>query len=288
MTTNDIRLCVPTPTLDAEVLRLYKDAFPAAERESVERLSELLTQGKQLCHRSLNDKGELLCFTIVTLGEKFSFLAYMATDPARRSGGIGSKHLERLLEIFKQTYPDHVGMFFEIETTHPRVETIKDEDMVNRLRRRKFYERAGARVICPEGIYLTPHYNDRAKEWEGELMGFEYEGPICPHELVHVLEQIYMLCYQMPATHPMVAKVFEYFRPCLEAEDTDCKDGDTQLPEDEKEPNSSGSENESQPEEENMGENEESNCGCNARGEAIRAFFSRIWAKIRRFLGLDA
>src|SRR6185437_10820052 len=96
MTNDNIRLCEPTSTLDAEILRLYEGAFPAAERESVERLSELLSKGKQLCHRTLNDKGELLCFTIVTLGEDFNFLAYMATDPTRRSSGIGSKHLARL------------------------------------------------------------------------------------------------------------------------------------------------------------------------------------------------
>jgi hypothetical protein len=282
---NDVRFCEPTSTLDAEVLRLYESAFPAAERESVERLSDLVSKGKQLCHRTLNDKGELLCFTIVTLGEDFTFLAYMATDPTKRSGGIGSKHLERLLEILKKAYPEHYGMFFEIEATSPKSEVLSEEDARNRMRRRKFYERAGARVICPDGNYLTPHYNDRNKEWEGELMGFEFDDPVAKHELQSVIEQIYMLCYQLPAKHPMVRKVIKSFAPCFgppEEDDTDVDEGEST----DKDAKTDNTEKDSTPEETKEETMEDDSCGCDARGKALRDLLNRIWARIRALLGL--
>jgi len=62
---------------------------------------------------------------------------------------------------------------------------------------------------------LTPHYNDRNKEWEGELMGFEFDDAIAAEELKGVIEQIYMLCYHLPPTHPMVLKVIDSFPPML-------------------------------------------------------------------------
>ncbi|HEY9789526.1 MAG TPA: hypothetical protein V6D22_03940 [Candidatus Obscuribacterales bacterium] len=285
MTNDNIRLCEPTSTLDAEILRLYEGAFPAAERESVERLSELLSKGKQLCHRTLNDKGELLCFTIVTLGEDFNFLAYMATDPTRRSSGIGSKHLARLLERLKQTYPQHYGMFFEIEATRPKAEVLSEEDARNRMRRRAFYERAGARVICPDGLYLTPHYNDRNKEWEGELMGFEFDDPVAKHELQSVIEQIYMLCYQLPPTHPMVRKVIASFAPCFGPEADTVPEGDI-VPEGDKTDKDANTDNGSTPDETKEENMEDDNCGCEARGKILKDLLSRIWARIRALLGL--
>jgi hypothetical protein len=263
MTTNNIRLCEPALTLDAEVLRLYNGAFPAAERESVERLSELLAQGKMLCHRTTNEHGELLCFTIVTLADTFSFLAYMATDPNRRSGGIGSKHLQRLLEIIQETYPKHIGLLFEIEATDPEFEDLEEQEKIIRKRRRAFYERAGARVICPDSIYLTVHYDSRDREWEGELMGFEFAGPIISDSLVHVLEQIYMLCYQLPANHPLVLKVLGYFATCIN------DDAAAEL---------KGSETMTDPELEKSAEDD---CGCQARQRVLSSWFSWLFNKVK-------
>jgi GNAT superfamily N-acetyltransferase len=283
MTTDNIRLCEPALTLDAEVVRLYQGAFPAAERESVGRLSDRLEKGLMLCHRTLDEQGQLLCFSMIALGDDFSFLAYMATDPDRRSAGIGSRHLERLLEIVQKLYPTHIGMFFEIQVTNPKSEVLSEQEQTNRNRRRNFYERAGARVICPDGVYLTPHYNDRSKEWEGELMGFEFLDEIKPSQLVHVLEQIYWLCYQLPKDHPLVSKVFEYFEPCIDPQDTEGEaETGSQAPVNEGDTNSVDPvAKEKSPEE------AEDNCGCGARRDAISDWLSRVWARIRSLLGFD-
>ena len=114
-----MRLCEPSSTLDASWLKLYEGAFPKGEREPVDKLERMVHDGRMLYHRTLDDTGELLCFTLVTLGKDFSFLAYMATNPNRRSGGIGSKHLSRLIEVLKLQYPHHSGLFLEIEAEAP-------------------------------------------------------------------------------------------------------------------------------------------------------------------------
>jgi GNAT superfamily N-acetyltransferase len=214
--TENIRLCEPANALDADVIRLYEGAFPAAEREPVERLSALLAEGKLLYHRTLNEQGELMCFTFVSLAPDFSFLAYMATDPARRSGGIGSKHLQALVARLKEQFPQHIGMFFEIEATQPKAEILSDEELRNRKRRRAFYERAGARVLCEDGVYLTPHFGERNKEWEGELMAFEFGEGMCQRKLEFVISEIYRRFYQLPEDHPLVRKVLGYFQGCAE------------------------------------------------------------------------
>ena len=209
-----LRLCEPAPKLDASWQELYEGAFPKGEREPVDKLERMVSDGRILYHRTLDETGVLLCFTLVTLGKDFSFLAYMATNPARRSGGIGSKHLSRLIELLKVQYPHHSGLFLEIEATCPRNISLSSEDLALRTRRKVFYERVGARVMCEQGIYLTPSYTDRDKEWEGELLGIEFAGRLCQDTLSRVMRSIYHQMYQLPPDHPMVAKVLKHYDEC--------------------------------------------------------------------------
>jgi len=209
-----IRLCEPSFVLDEEWRRLYEGAFPAGEREPSDKLSRLMAEGKLLYHRTLNEQGDMLCFTMVSLASNFSFLAYMATDPNRRSGGIGSKHLKRLVEQLKEQFPSHLGLFLEIEATDPDTVEISDEERVVRKRRLSFYERAGARIMCEQAIYLTPSYTQVGKEWEGELLAIEFGKRVCKHSVSQVILEIYSRFYQLPPHHPTVQKVLAHFLVC--------------------------------------------------------------------------
>ena len=209
-----MRLCEQSPTLDASWQKLYEGAFPEGEREPVEKLERMVGDGRILYHRTLDETGELLCFTLVTLGKDFAFLAYMATNPARRSGGIGSRHLSQLIAVLKQQYPHYSGLFLEIEATAPTAITLTADELALRTRRKTFYERIGARVMCEQGIYLTPSYTDRDKEWEGELLGIEFNGPVCQETLSRIIRSIYHQMYQLSHDHPMVSKVLTHFATC--------------------------------------------------------------------------
>lgn len=209
-----IRLCEPCTVLCDEWKRLYEGAFPAGEREPADKLSRLMREGKMLYHRTLDDQGNLLCFTMVSLASDFSFLAYMATDPTRRSGGIGSKHLKRLVELLKEQYPEHLGLFLEIEATDPDTIEISEEEKTIRQRRLSFYQRFGARIVCPQAIYLTPSFSQPGKQWEGELLAIEFGTKVCRHSVAHVIREIYSRFYQLPASDPLVQKVLADFRNC--------------------------------------------------------------------------
>jgi hypothetical protein len=128
-----------------------------------------------LLHKTLNDEGELVCFTMVSLADDFSFLAYMATNPAKRSGGWGTKHLQRLIEILKLQFPTHIGMYLEIEATDPKTITLTPAEDVERKRRLSFYiTKCRAKRVCTESLYLTPSKTDPGKEWEGELLCIDF------------------------------------------------------------------------------------------------------------------
>lgn len=216
MSDKTLHLCEERFALDADVIRLYEGAFPPSVRQSVEHLQASLSAGRLLYHRTSDANDELLCFTLVNPADGFSFLSYMATNPAKRSSGIGSRHLVRLLEILKARFPDHQGMCFEIESTHPRLESVDQKEQKDRQRRKQFYQRAGARVLCEEGVYITPNMTDGSKEWEGELMAFEFGEPICGTRLKSIIIQIFRLCYQLDAGHPLVQKVLHHFAPCID------------------------------------------------------------------------
>lgn len=215
MESTQIRLCELSPVLDDEWRRLYEAAFPAGERESEERLSKLIAEGKMLYHRTSDQDGHLLGFTMVSIASNFSFLAYMATDPARRSAGIGSKHLKRLVELLEEQFPNHIGLFLEIEATDPDTIEITDEERTIRKRRLAFYERAGARTVCDQAVYLTPSYSQPGVYWEGELMCIEFgDEPVCKHQVARVIREIYARFYNLHHTHPLVRSVLKEFQQC--------------------------------------------------------------------------
>jgi hypothetical protein len=220
MQPENIRLCEPSSVLDDAWRRLYEAAFPEGERESESNLTKRLEEGKLLYHRTLNEQGDLLGFTMISLASNFSFLAYMATDATRRSSGIGTKHLKRLIELLKEQYPDHLGLFLEIEATDPDTIEITEDEKTTRKRRLNFYTRLGARVVCEQAVYLTPSYSQPGKYWEGELLCIDFSDRVCKHQVASVIREIYARFYMLPRNHELVRKVLTEFQQC----NGDCSD----------------------------------------------------------------
>lgn len=214
MNTENIRLCEPSTVLDDAWRKLYEAAFPEGERESEANLSKRLDEGKLLYHRTLDEQGNMLGFTMVSLASNFSFLAYMATDANRRSSGIGTRHLKRLIELLKEQFPDHLGLVLEIEATDPDTIEISDEEKTTRKRRLAFYTRLGARVVCEQAVYLTPSYSQPGKYWEGELLCIEFGERVCKHQVASMIREIYARFYMLPRNHELVRKVLAEFQQC--------------------------------------------------------------------------
>lgn len=226
MSAKETRLCEPSTTLCESWRELYQGAFPANEREPESRLQQLIDSGKMLLHKTLNEEGELVCFTMVSLADDFSFLAYMATNPARRSGGWGTKHLLRLIEILKLQFPTHIGLYLEIEATEPKTITLTPAEDVERKRRLSFYvTKCGAERVCKESLYLTPSKTDAGKEWEGELLYINF-GNVQPDNrtLLRVIREIHVRFYQLAPCDPLVNKVVDSFKACYPDANDDAHD----------------------------------------------------------------
>jgi hypothetical protein len=190
---------------------LYESSFPADERHPVDDLRKLITGGTVILHRTTNKAGELLCFSIVNVMSDFSLLAYIATDSTKRSTGVGSKHMKKLIEELKTAHPTHVGMFLEIESTK---EAGLDADTHKaRARRLAFYQRLGAKRMHKS--YLMPSYGTAqgtAEARQGELLWVEFTAScITEATLPRIIEEIFCKAYGLPNTDKTVQKVLSGF-----------------------------------------------------------------------------
>ena len=115
-----------------QVWRLYRQAFPPAERKPFSRIRRMVKSGGTDLWYITAD-GRFAGFAATVNGPDTVMLDYLAICPAFRNGGIGT----RALRIFLDSYPGK-GLFVEIES--PFAQT---EDRTLRLRRKAFYQACG-------------------------------------------------------------------------------------------------------------------------------------------------
>ena len=116
----------------ARIYRLYRSAFPMAERKPFAIIRRMQRRGKTdiwYCESG----GQFAGLVITINGPEQILIDYLAVDPKQRGGGIGSAILGQL----RQLYPGK-GIFLEIESVW---EDVPDRDA--RLRRKEFYLRGG-------------------------------------------------------------------------------------------------------------------------------------------------
>jgi hypothetical protein len=141
----------------------------------------------------------------------FSLLAYIATDSTKRSTGVGSKHMKKLIDELKSAHPTHLGMFLEIESTK---EAGLDADTHKaRTRRLAFYQRLGAKRM--HKTYLMPSYGTAqgtAQARQGELLWVEFTAScITESALPRIIEEIFCKAYGLSKTDTTVQKVLSSF-----------------------------------------------------------------------------
>lgn len=221
---NTVRLCEPSTTLEQDWRTIYETAFPAGEREPESRLQQLINDGKLLYHKTIGKNGELLCFSMVSLLSNFSFLAYIATDPNSRSGGYGSKHMKALLDLLKKSYPTHLGLFLEIESTNPKKSQLSPEEKTIRQRRLGFYKRLGSKRLCRSMNYRAPSHSGDGSEHEFDLLFFNFaDKPLTHAEKAGVVTEIYERLYGLDKGHALVQQVSSAALACTHPQ---CEDDD--------------------------------------------------------------
>lgn len=115
-----------------QLYRLYRTAFPRAERKPFGVIVKLHCSGKNdlWC---LEKAGRIVGLAAMVNGENAVLLDYFAVKRRLRDQGLGSQALEKL----KEKYPCH-GFFVEIES-----QWEPGADQVSREKRRQFYLRGG-------------------------------------------------------------------------------------------------------------------------------------------------
>ncbi|HNB22244.1 MAG TPA: hypothetical protein PLF23_21480 [Candidatus Obscuribacter sp.] len=202
-------LCQVSAGQEQDWKDLYNTAFPADERTPLDELQRLLEAGSILLHRTTNKAGELLCFSIVYPMSNFALLSYIASDATKRSTGIGSKHMKRLLEILKSSYPDFLGLVLEIEST--RQQGLESADKTARQRRLNFYQRLGAKRLCR--TYVWPSYALKGTYRLAELMWFDFDpATIDDPQLPGIIKELYMKGYGAQEDDPILELVTHQFK----------------------------------------------------------------------------
>lgn len=191
MAGNDIIYCQKSSFTDTDWEKIYEVAFRPDQRTPLNQLHDGLRSGQMFLHRSSTTDG-LLCFSVTNILPTVALLAYLATDPNKRSSGIGSKHMKSLIAQIKADNPNLLGMFAEIEST--REKGISEDEKKHRRRRLQFYQRLGFKRY--KSVYTIPSYDTTVPDEEGELIWLEFNtGNIGCDKLADVIKEIYVKAY---------------------------------------------------------------------------------------------
>ena len=119
-----------------KVIRMYYEAFPADERKPFQMILKKRRSGKSdIWYFSQN--GRFAGFATTVNGDGLILIDYLAVAKEMRGKGVGSGALQSL----RKQYTGH-GVFVEIESVYEAY-----DDMDERLRRKRFYERNGMKEM---------------------------------------------------------------------------------------------------------------------------------------------
>jgi GNAT superfamily N-acetyltransferase len=143
-----------------EVILLYGESFPPVERKSEEAIVALLNGGSYRLYVAL-DGGAVAGLAALCLFPELraASLDYLAVEPSRRGGGLGTTLFRHALAEASRHVPALRGMLLEIQREDlaggPEERTLREA-------RLRFYRRLGARLITRS--YFLPPQSGTAPE----------------------------------------------------------------------------------------------------------------------------
>ncbi len=121
--------------------RLYREAFPAAERKPFSILLNMAKEGRG-DFWVLQTQGRFAGMAFVIRGRGLVLLDYFAVTKSRRGTGVGTGALAALLEQYREE-----GFFLEIESTREA-----SANAGQRVRRKRFYLSCGLEELGAEAV----------------------------------------------------------------------------------------------------------------------------------------
>lgn len=162
---------------------LYESAFPASEKKPQAFLEELARQNKMEM-LAVVEEGTFVGLVINMLGKNAAILDYFAISPERRSGGYGSRAIQKMLERFNERQ-----YILEVEMQDSEAPNAEE-----RRRRKIFYMRNGLKstgvyvnvyqtdfeLLTPDGILTFGQYVETLTE----ILGQDMVQKLKPHEII--------------------------------------------------------------------------------------------------------
>ena len=188
-----------------DALEIYMEAFPDNERQPLAKIKyrvEHANYGLIIAQRNKSVAGfSLLCpFTDLNFG----LLDYMAVQKDQRSLGIGSKLFAKTLEFLKQDIP---SSFLLLEVEDPALSSSLER--VARLRRVRFYQKLGAKVVT-NFRYLMPPLSGNSPT---NMLLTVYTGSnrvaLNSQSLAHIVTAIYLKVYEGDEDDPYLGQMLE-------------------------------------------------------------------------------
>lgn len=137
----------------AAVQAIYEEAFPARQRVPFRELVEGARSGDELALVGLEDGRPMgLAFLSGLVSAEHLFLEYFAVASDLRGGGRGGSLWTAVRDELARREP---GRPIVLEVEDPAEEQIDAAEAEHRVRRVRFWEKAGAIVLPVEG-YLIP------------------------------------------------------------------------------------------------------------------------------------
>jgi GNAT superfamily N-acetyltransferase len=154
-------------------LDLYESAFPWAERVPVSLLLGYLKEKDPTVQMlaALDEEEGFAGLAVYALNEKTAgrtaYLWYLATLPELRGQGLGAWIYRGILaRLTRQRQPHGVeALFFDVEMP---AQAQTEEEKLLALRRIRFYQRLGARLLS--GVRYTPQVTEQRPRLEMHLM----------------------------------------------------------------------------------------------------------------------
>lgn len=203
-------------------MRIYHEAFPAAQRVADSALLKLVPRG-------MNDPGGWLFHLAECPPERtgsdtnpigfvaglyvspirMGYIAYLAVRSDWRGRGAGTGLFRSLIETWMETRPAPPRWIF-LEVERPELAT-GDEERAQRLRRMHFYERLGFRPVAAD--FQAPPLGPKLPVVPYRILVLPLADATLDQASLRVaLVDIYREVYGLEEDHPLVANCIQSMR----------------------------------------------------------------------------
>lgn len=187
-------------------MQIYFEAFPENERQHLDIIQRMIMDEKYNLVVVKRDH-VVVGFSLFYVFEHLNFglFNYMAISRDYRNHGIGSKLFHKTYECFREVAT--LGSFLLLEIEDPNYGSVAERSIC--LRRLKFYERLGARVITNFKYILPP----LSESYPTKMLIMVYAGgnevEITSADLKSILVAIYSEVYDRGPHDPYLRQMLD-------------------------------------------------------------------------------